>query len=90
MRRLLSPPLTVFIKNHLDKFWRRVSVKALLRFGSRRFTTEIKIYSKLCPFWNLVDCSQPGSLPARMLEWVAISFSRVPGDAIADRGLIFR
>ena len=43
MRRLLSPPLTVFIKNHLAKFWRRVSVKALLRFGSRRFTTEVKI-----------------------------------------------
>ena len=53
-----------------------------LRFACLSFRESEGEVTQLCPtLWDLMDCSLPGStvhgiLQARVLEWVAISFSR--------------
>ena len=44
------------------------------------------LHAQLCDSWDPMDCRPPGSsvhgiLQARILEWVAISFSRGPSQS---------
>ena len=58
------------------------SLASKTRLMSRRPSCHYYSIAQSCPtFWDLIDCSLPGSsvhgsLHTRKLEWVAISFSR--------------
>ena len=78
---ITSPKLPVYPPRHLLGLLATMSV--LYVWGSISASNGCGyVCAQLCPiFSDLVDCSRPGSsvhgiLQARILEWVAVSFSR--------------
>ena len=72
----MPKPLTVWITINCGKFWKRWEYQTTWPASWRRKVAQ------LCPtLCDPMDCSLPGSslhgiLQARVLEWIAISFSR--------------
>ena len=64
----------------VGRSWR--ALKAVFRYGQRSLCSSCCLVAQSCPtFCNPMDCSPPGSSAhatsqARVLEWVAVPFSR--------------
>ena len=55
---------------------RQWAVSLLCRTGSRHLQTEVRVTRSCLTLCNLMNYTVHGILQARMLEWVAIPFSR--------------
>ena len=87
-----------FLKFEYDMIWCRFSGDFLFSSGWASWICESEVVQSCPTFCDLTDCSPPGfsvrgTFQARILEWVAISFSRrsslprdwTPGSRIVGR-----
>ena len=74
--------LVIFWGRSTYNFETFISQTFMLCFPLLKMVCVYIFVTQSCPaLWNLIDCSPPGSsdhgiLQARILEWIAISFSR--------------
>ena len=77
---------------HTARKTRCNQINKLKIFKNKSGRSEVKV-TQLCPtLWDSMDCSPPGSsvhgiLQARILEWVAISYSRGSSRPRSNPGL---